>query len=518
MADGAVDHGRAGDDVAGGEHVRHGGLERGGIGLERAVAVGLEAERLGVGTHARGDDDEVAVECIPLALVVFGVEAAVGVEHAGADLDLGALDDVVALEVVDAPAVVQSDALGPSFFDLEVVGRHLLAGLEADLIDGRGAEAARGARRVDGDVAAADDQHALAGHVDGLTQLDGAQELERGLHALQFLAGHAQTDRLVRARRHEDGVETVVLEPRDIVHARVGRDLDADRRHVGDVVVDHVVRQPVRRDAEAEHATRLRSRLEDLDAVALASELPGGREAGRARAHDGDLLAVLLGLLQRLQFVLPVVPVGDEPLQAADRQRTLELAARALLLARRIARASERAHERGRLEHQAEGLLILSAAHARDVPVRLDAGGALIGARRDAGPVDHGLLRHGLRERDVGRAPRHHVGVELVGYGHVAGHLALAAAGAGGLVDELRLLRDLGVVGAVAVVADALDLGVGEDVDIGVVDGGSHLGGGDAAGAVEGGEDLAEQDHLAADAGVLLDDEDLVAHVAELES
>ena len=77
--------------------------------------------------------------------------------------------------------------------------------------------------------------------------------------------------------------------------------------------------------------------------------------------------------------------------------------------------------------------------------------------------------------------------------------------------------RDLGVVGAVAVAADALDLGVGEDVDVGVVDGGGHLGGGDAAGAVERGEDLAEQDHLAADAGVLLDDEHLVAHVAELE-
>ncbi len=116
------------------------------------------------------------LEAVALALVVFGAEAAVGIEHAGADLDLCALHAALAAEVVDAPAVVQRDALGPSFFDLEVVGRHLFAGLEADLVDGRSAEAARGARRVDGDVAAADDQHALAGDIDGLSELDGAQE------------------------------------------------------------------------------------------------------------------------------------------------------------------------------------------------------------------------------------------------------------------------------------------------------------------------------------------------------
>ena len=50
-----------------------------------------------------------------------------------------------------------------------------------------------------------------------------------------------------------------------------------------------------------------------------------------------------------------------------------------------------------------------------------------------------------------------------------------------------------------------------------MVDRGRHLRRGDAAGAVEGREDLAEQDHPSADAGLLLDEQDLVAHVAELE-
>ena len=166
-------------------------------------------------------------------------------------------------------------------------------------------EAARRARRVDGDVAAADHEHLLAGQVDGFAELDVGEEGEGALDAVELLAGDAQPHGLVRARRHQDGVEAVVLERRDVVHARVGRDLDADRRDVGDVVVDDVVREAVRRDAEAEHAARLRRGLEDLDAVALAGELPGGGEAGRARADDGDLLAVLLGLLAALGSAWP---------------------------------------------------------------------------------------------------------------------------------------------------------------------------------------------------------------------
>ena len=219
-----------------------------------------------------------------------------------------------------------------------------------------------------------------------------------------------------------------------------GLDLDADGGDVADVVVDDVVGQAVGRDAERQEPAGALGLLEDLDAVALARELPGGGEAGRARAHDGDLLAVLLGLLDGLSRLagLAVPLVGDEALEAADRQRALELAARALALAGRVARAPERADERRRLQDQVERLVVLAAAHARDVAVRLDARRALVAARRDALAADDGLLRHRLREGDERRPPRHHVGVVLVRHGDVAGHLALAAAGARGLVDELR--------------------------------------------------------------------------------
>ena len=138
-----------------------------------------------------------------------------------------------------------------------------------------------------------------------------------------------------------------------------------------------------------------------------------------------------------------VVLVGDEPLEPADRQRSLERAARAVDLARRVAGAPERADERRRVEHELEGLLVLAAADERDVAVGLDAGRAGERAWRRAGPLDDRLLGHGLGERDVGRVASDHVRVELVGHRDGAGRLALLAAGAGRLVDEPRLLRDL---------------------------------------------------------------------------
>ena len=44
-----------------------------------------------------------------------------------------------------------------------------------------------------------------------------------------------------------------------------------------------------------------------------------------------------------------------------------------------------------------------------------------------------------------------------------------------------------------------------------------HLGGGDAAAAVQGGEDLAEGDHLAADAGFSFHQSDLVALICQIQ-
>ncbi len=211
------------------------------------------------------------------------------------------------------------------------------------------------------------------------------------------------------------------------------------------------------------------------------------------------------------------MPVRDEPLQAADRQRALEAAPRALALARRVAGTTQRADERRRIQHQLERLLVFPAADQRDVPVGPDARRAGEAARRFPVTLDDRLLGHCLRERDVRRPAGHQVRVELVRHRDRAGLLTQLAAGAGRLVHVARLLAHGGVEPAVPVGRDPTDLAVGERRDVRVVNGARHLRRGDAAGAVQGREDLAEQDHLPAHAGFLLHEQHLVAHVAELQ-
>ncbi len=209
--------------------------------------------------------------------------------------------------------------------------------------------------------------------------------------------------------------------------------------------------------------------------------------------------------------------IGNEALDPADRERALERTAGAFALARGVAGATEGPHQRRGIEHQPVCLLVLAAADERDVPVRLDARRARIGAGRRALALDNGLLRHGLRERDVGRSAGDQVVVELVRHGHGAGLFAELAARTGHLVHEPGLLTDSRLDHAIVAARDLVHLRVRHRGDVGVVDRGRHLGGRDAARAVQGGEDLAEQDHPAADARFLLDEQDVVAHVAELE-
>ncbi len=320
-----------------------------------------------------------------------------------------------------------------------------------------------------------------------------------------------------RAGGEENRVVALGLEGLDVVHAGGGDDLDADRRDVGDVLLDDLGGKAVGGERVAQEAAGLGLGLEDAHLVAQARELPRGGEAGGAGADDRDLLAVRGLHLDPGAVLAGVVAVGDEALEAADRDGALEGAAGALALARRVAGAAQRADQGSGVEDELEGLLVLAAADEGHVAVRLDARGARVDARRRARPLDDGLLRHRLRERDVRGAARDQVVVELVGHRDGAGGLALVAAGAGVPVDERGVLPNRRVEGAAGGAPDPRHLAVVLRGDVRVVDGRRHLGAGDAAGAVERREDLAQEDHASADARLLLDEEDLVAHVAELD-
>ncbi len=411
----------------------------------------------------------------------------------------------------------EPDAFALRVVDLRPVGRHLLPAAPVGDRHAGGPKASGGPRRIHRHVAAADDDDAPAGDVRGLPEPDVAQELDAAEDALVVLSGHAEARRARRPGRHENRVKPVPPERLEVPDRRARDDLDADVRDILDVPGDHVGGQAVGGDRQAQEAARLGRGLEDPDAVADPGQLPGGGQAGRAGAHDRDPLPVRRRHRHAGAVEVLVVPVVGEALEPADRQRPLQRAAGALGLARGVAGPTEGAREGRRLEDELECLLVLAAADQGDVAVGLDAGRTRVRAGRAAAAVDDCLLRHGLGKGDVGGPPGDHVGVELVGDGDGAGRLALLAARAGGLVDEAGLAPDPGVELPVPVALDPLDLAVGEGRDVVVVDRGRHLRRGDAARTVEGGEDLAEQDHLPADAGVLLDDEDLVAHVAELQ-
>ena len=126
--------------------------------------------------------------------------------------------------------------------------------------------------------------------------------------------------------------------------------------------------------------------FEDLHLVAEAGELPSGSEAGGPDPTMATRRPFGSATSMPGPSAVGVVPVGDEPLDPADRDRRLELAAGALALARRVAGAAERPDERRRVQDQLERLLVLAAADQRHVAVRLDPRRAGVDARRGALP------------------------------------------------------------------------------------------------------------------------------------
>ena len=118
------------------------------------------------------------------------------------------------------------------------------------------------------------------------------------------------------------------------------------RSQVLDVLVDDRLRQAVLGDAVAEHAADRVQRLEDRHRVAELREIARRRQARRARADDRDLLGPardgLHGPVRRVR----ALPVRDEALEPADRDRLLLAQDHAVQLALVLDRADAAADRR----------------------------------------------------------------------------------------------------------------------------------------------------------------------------
>src|SRR5450759_3382681 len=132
--------------------------------------------------------------------------------------------------------------------------------------------------------------------------------------------------------------------------------------------------------------------------------------------------------------------------------------------------------------------------------------------------VDDGYARDRLHERNVCGAPGREVLVPLVGdlSGQRACLGAGVAAGALVLVDVAGVLVHLHLEGT-RLAGQPLHLRAGDDVHVGVVEAGDHLGRQYTDGAVVGGEHLVQQLHAAADGRLPLDHVDVHAFVDEVQ-
>ena len=97
--------------------------------------------------------------------------------------------------------------------------------------------------------------------------------------------------------------------------------LDTEVEDALDLGVEHVARQPVFGNAEAHHAARERSGVDDLDAVAEAPQMIGGRKPRGSGADDQHPLAALGGGRRKFPALLDRF-VAEKALDGVDARPT----------------------------------------------------------------------------------------------------------------------------------------------------------------------------------------------------
>ena len=189
--------------------------------------------------------------------------------------------------------IEELDAFFLGLLDLPDVGRHLVPRPAVDHLHLLRAQPHRGAGRVHGGVAAAQDQHGVA-DVDLLAQRDLPQE-DDGVHgARKVFSRDAERPPDVSADADEGGLEALLLQVGELdvaAQAGVVADLDALLLDELGLAADDVAGQAVLGDAHVHHAARHGQVFEDGGGVAQTGQVVGGGEAGRPGADDGHLLA-----------------------------------------------------------------------------------------------------------------------------------------------------------------------------------------------------------------------------------
>ena len=234
------------------------------------------------------------------------------------------------------------DAFSLCRFDFLHEARHLAAGAAVEHLHRLRAQAHRAAAGVHSRVAAA--------YYDDVTPHDRRRSIGEFLKELQCRRGQlfaraAQAARALRANGQEHGVEV----PPQVVQGEVSAqpfaqaELGAQVANHSDLRIEHLPRQPKRRDAIAQHPSRLRVRVKQHRAMTLAQQMMRRGQPRRARPDDGDALG------RSAAGVPPGAGVGSPCRRAGAPPRDWWSAAKRCRL--RIESASSTSHCRQRCSH-----------------------------------------------------------------------------------------------------------------------------------------------------------------------
>ena len=236
---------------------------------------GHAVEQREVGLLAEREHERVGLELLELAgrLREAGLVELHLLEH-----------ELAVVGLLDGREPLHEHALLERLLDLEVVGRHAVAGAPVDDDRLLGAEPAGGAGDVHRGVAAAVDDDAAA-EQRLLLALHAAQHGDGVEHVRRGAGGDVGALAEVGADGEEDGVEAALAASAssDVGDLGVQLELDAEVEDALDLRVEDLARQAVARDAEAHHAAGQRPGVADRDRVAGAREVVGGARARRAR-------------------------------------------------------------------------------------------------------------------------------------------------------------------------------------------------------------------------------------------
>ncbi len=275
------------------------------------------------------------------------------------------------------------DALVQGVLYLHGVRRHLglRPAVEDDDLVGR--EAPCRPRDVHGGVPAADDDDgALQGR---LVEILLTEEVDAVDYPFRLeLAGHLHGVAGPRARGDEDRV----VAPAHLLEGHIAADchgcpyLGARPADEVDLPVEHLVREPILRNAVAHHSAGLFHRLVEDGAIAMPAQEPGRGEAGRPGSDYPHGPPVVGHAVDR--SVVHSGSVGHEALDSVYAHGAVDVSAAADDLALPDAHPSAYRRQGVGLPYEVHGPAELAHGSEGDVSLGIDAGGASRPARGDA--------------------------------------------------------------------------------------------------------------------------------------